>query len=166
MPAHGWNRTRAKHQQEMTNTTSTPRVHLPIQEEAEHHLSNFFAQVRRNRDERRVAVAAAIPALERLCRDVLTQRSGQCYKVRALLYSLYNGQPTCLLEIVALDWNIRQDLCAVLLAFGHEENPHEPGFDGQPQPDFFCEAMKDAITAAGQWDWFCEAHEEESEVAA
>jgi len=125
------------------------------------------AELRKDREERRAAAELARAALQRLCRDVLSQRSGQCFKVRDLLYSLYNGQPASLLEVVCLDWAIRQDLCAVLLAFGFEDCRHEPGHDGVEKPSFFYAEMKAAIVAAGQWDWFIEVHQrEESEVAS
>src|SRR5436190_13994648 len=68
---------------------------------------------------RQAAAKAAIAALERLC-DVMRGRSGQPYKVRALLWSLYNGKPTSLSETMCLDWQIKTDLCAVILGFGYE----------------------------------------------
>ena len=136
--------------------TRGPIIHLPTKEENEAALEEFFGAQRKMRDEGRAAVALARPALERLC-EVLRGRSGQPYKLRALLWSLYNGQPASLVEIVCLDWQIRQDLCAVLLAFGFEDRYDETN-------DFFYDALKAAITKAGQWAWFEEAFEE-SEVA-
>ena len=75
---------------------------------------------------------------------VLQGRSGQPYELRGLLYSLYNGQPSSLLEIVVFDWPIRKDLICVLSAFGHDE--------------FFYDEMKAALVKAGVWEWFIEAH--------
>lgn len=146
---------------------NTIKVESPVRRvsKSSPQLDELFAALRKTRDERRAAVAVARPALDRLCRKVLTQRSGQCYKVRALLYSLYNGQATSLIEILCLDWDIRMDLCAVFLAFGFEENRHEPGMEGEEErPSFFYAEMKSAIVAVGQWDWFVEAHQAESEV--
>ena len=128
---------------------------IPTPEENASALEEFFAEQRKLATEGRSAVAAAKPALLRLC-DVLRGRSGQPFKLRSLLYSLYNGQPASLIEIVALDWEIRKDLCAVLLAFGFEDPRDEAN-------SFFYEELKTAITSAGQWKWFLEAHEEEDE---
>ncbi|MDR3406343.1 MAG: hypothetical protein P4L99_27915 [Chthoniobacter sp.] len=114
-------------------------------------VDDFITEMQRIWTERRAAAEIARPALARLC-EVLKDRSGQPYKLRALLWSLYNGKPASLLEIVCLDWQIRQDLCAVLLAFGFEGNPRA----------FFYAEIKSAITEAGQWTWFVE----ESEVEA
>lgn len=117
-------------------------------------LDAFFGAQRKMADERRAAVDVARPALARLC-QVLRVRGGQSYKLRALLYSLYNGQAASLIEIVCLDWNIRQDLCALLLAFGYESHT-------RVEDAFYYDALKAAITATGQWDWFI-ACDEESE---
>jgi hypothetical protein len=183
MPAPATNRARANEEtKHMTNTNtheeSKPAKggpvigRLKLQEEdparREAILGKFFSEQRERRTERLAAVEAAEPALERLCRNVLTQRSGQCYRVRDLLYSLYNGQATSLLEIVSLDWELRKDLCAVFLAFGFEDSEFAPTEGGasvtQGDRDFYYAAMKKAITAAGQWDWFCEAHKDEEEA--
>lgn len=88
------------------------------------------------------AVEAAKPALERLV-AVMRTRTGQAYKVRALLYSLWNGQPTSLIEVVTLDWEIRRDFGVVLLAFGFE--------DGKGT-SFFYDDIKNAV--ADQFQWF------------
>ena len=126
----------------------------PIEEttdaQKESALGGFFAALKKNTASGRAAVEAAVPAMNRLA-EVLQGRSGQPHKLRALLYSLYNGQPTSLLEIVALDRSIREDLCAVLLGFGFES----------PGAAFFYKEMKAAIVEAGQWEWFIEAHTED-----
>jgi len=64
--------------------------------------------------------------------------------LRALLYSLWNGKPTPLIECVSLDFELRQDLCLVLLAFGYEDE----------KVKFFYDAVKDAVKRAGLWEWF------------
>jgi len=48
--------------------------------------------------------------LVRCCR----QQTGQGYKLRGLLYSLWNGKPYSLLEIICLDEVLRLDLLTVL----------------------------------------------------
>ena len=118
-------------------------------------LDAFFGAHRRIVAERRQAALAGKFALERLC-DAMRQRTDQGHTLRALLYSLYNGQPASLLELVTLDWGLRKDVCAVALAFGFEE-PREPG------SAFFYDALKAALTRANLWTWFLEAGE--SEVA-
>lgn len=113
-------------------------------------LKAEFARLHANNVERRQACLVAAQALKRLV-DVLRARTGQSYKVRALLYSLYNGQPASLLEIVNLDWEIRKDLVAVILAFGYE---------GQTTK-FFYNAVREALEKSGQWAWFIEEFKEE-----
>jgi hypothetical protein len=112
-------------------------------------LDGFFAAMRQNQIAGRAAVEAAVPALDRLC-EVMRGRSGQPYKVRALLYSLWNGQPTRLNEVLSLDRNIREDFCAVLLAFGYCDR----------EVEFFYDAVTAALKKVGQYEWFIEAHEE------
>jgi hypothetical protein len=92
-----------------------------------------------NHDEKRDAIPAAHDALVRLV-EVCSHKTGQGCKIRSLLYSLWNGQPTSLLEIVALDWELRKDLHAVMLPFGHA--------------DFFYDHIKAAFAARGLFDWF------------
>lgn len=111
-------------------------------------LSSFGAHLRETRVKQLAAIEAAVPALERLV-QVCVHCTGQSYKVRHLLYSLWNGQAASLLEIVALDWAIKEDLLAVLLAFGSEPKGHEP---------FFYDAIAGAFRARGLMDWFTAAH--------
>lgn len=106
-------------------------------------LRDAFAGLRANNAERRAAVEIAIPALHRLC-DVMAAMTGQSYKVRALLYSLWNGAPRSLLDVVDLDWSLRKDLGAVVLAFGFE----------QGSTAFYYDALKEAVSDRGIWKWF------------
>jgi hypothetical protein len=104
---------------------------IPTEEEKRKFLGEALQRHRRVNAMRRDACMVAMPALDRLA-VVLQGRSGQPYKVRALLYS----------EIVGLDWEIRQDLVSVLLAFGYEgptflwsdEFPDAQKFDGWKNP--------------------------------
>jgi len=98
-------------------------------------------------DRQRAAVDLAKPALDRLVNDVLTQRSGQCYKVRELLWSLWNGKPASLSEVCGLDYELRADLCAVIQAWGF----------GRGDWEFFYDALESRVRRAGQWEWFLEA---------
>jgi len=110
------------------------------EEEEKRIMQSFFEGQKIMRAERDAAVKLALPAMDRLAK-VLCCRSGQPYKLRAILFSMYNGKPTKL-EIVNFDWEIRKDLAAVCLAFGA---------DG-----FFYDQMKAAIFNVGQWNWFVE----------
>jgi hypothetical protein len=129
----------------------------PSEEENKAALDEFFAMERKQRDEGREAVKAAIPALDRLC-EVMKGRSGQPYKVRALLYSLWNGQPASLVEIVGLDWEIKKDMCAVMLAFGRESGPW-----CKEEHSFFYDEIREAVKRAGQLEWFLEEHKEKED---
>lgn len=108
-------------------------------------VKEHIEKERRNALERRQACLIALPAMERLA-VVLKERSGQPYKLRALLYSLWNGKPASLVEIVCLDWELRKDLLMVLAAFGYEDD----------KAGFFYVALEKVVRAAGQWDWFLE----------
>lgn len=150
----------------MPNTTEAPTGKLildtPTDEERQSALADFFAEQRKINEAGRKAVAAAVPAMQRLA-EVMQGRSGQPYKVRTLLYSLYNGQPASLIEMVNLDRSIREDLCAVMLAFGFEETRFVGGVP-EPGVTFFYEEMMAAIEQAGQRKWFLEAHNDEEEA--
>lgn len=117
-------------------------------------LNEFFAAQRKERAERKEFAKLAPHAMKRLCR-AMAQQTGQSYKLRDLIYSLWNGQRASLLEVVELDWGIRQDLTTVILAFGYEALPKSMD---ENDPSFFYDAIKAAVVEAGLWDWFCEAH--------
>lgn len=72
----------------------------------------------------------------------MRQRTGQGYKLRALLYSLWNGKPASLLNIVDLDPPLRAALLAVLAVFGRH--------------DFFYDEIKAHFVEAGLFEWFTE----------
>jgi hypothetical protein len=80
----------------------------------------------------------ALRALVKVC----ARKTGQSYKVRGLLYSLWNGKPFSLLEIITLDREIRADILGVLNHFGH--------------PCFFYDQIKAEFTEVGLFDWFTE----------
>ncbi len=119
----------------------------PTEEENQAALNEFFAEMQKMKTERKAAVAEAIPALERLI-DTFPQRTGQSYKLRDLLYSLWNGKPASLSDVLNLDWDLRKDLCAVILAFGYEDRDHE----------FFYDAIATPLKKRGQFEWFIAAH--------
>lgn len=106
--------------------------------------------MRENQAEQIAGIDRASQGLHRLV-SVMGRKTGQSYKVRGLLYSLWNGQPASLLEIVTLDWEIRKDLLAVLQAFGTGH--------------FFYDELSAPIKHAGLFNWFCEEAKEEADHA-
>jgi len=120
-------------------------IHFPTPEEEEAAMNEFFDRQKLVQEQWPAAAIAGQQALERLVK-VLCERSGQPYKVRALLYSLWNGKPAQLIDVVNLDWEIRQDLVAVIAGFGYESNG----------VSLFYRALEDAVKAVGQWEWFLE----------
>lgn len=114
-------------------------------------LEVFGAELQHVLQQQRGVIEFAQMALPGLI-DVCAAKTGQSYKVRALLYSAWNGQATSLLDgLTGLDWAIKMDVLTVLLAFGCEP--------GGGAPAFFYDAISDAFKAAGLFDWFCEAHQ-------
>jgi len=113
-------------------------------------LGACFAALRDVQRERAAAARLAIPALRRLV-ATFPHRTGQSYKLRSLLWSLYNGRPADLSDMLCLDWTLRKDLAAVMLGFGHEDKTVR----------FFYAAFDEAINVeAHQWDWFAAAGDE------
>lgn len=82
--------------------------------------------------------AAELARLVQVC----SHKTGQGYKLRALLYSLWNGKPASLLDVVGLDSGLRLDLCMVIMGFG--------------TPGFFYDEIKSEFVKAGLFDWFVE----------
>lgn len=118
---------------------------LENEEIADQAVKDALAEMRAHALERRQACVDALPALDRLA-EMMLGGSGQCYKVREILFSLWNGKPASLIEVVNLDWAVRKDLVAVILAFGYEDS----------KVKFFYDALKSAVERRGNWDWFIE----------
>jgi hypothetical protein len=125
---------------------SGPTIHFPTEEENSAALKEFFERLKYTTEAHFKAAIEGAPALARLC-DVMSHKTDQSYHVRALLYSLWNGKPASLVKIVNLDWQIRTDICAVIMGFGFE---CKNGFG------FFYTAIQTAVESAGLWDWFLE----------
>lgn len=106
-------------------------------------LTSILQEHKQRHAERRIAADAARPALARLI-ECMRHKTGQGYTLRKLLYSLWNGQPASLLDVLLLDWSLRQDFTAVLLGFGFES----------PEQSFFYDEIRTALTEAGLLDWF------------
>jgi hypothetical protein len=114
----------------------------PSEEDKTQLMNAFFADMRVTRGEQESAEAKAHEALARLCK-VMDHRGGQSYKVRMFLRSLWNGNNKAdMTEVLCLDWAVRKDLCAVILAFGTDT--------------FFYDELRAAVTKAGHWDFFME----------
>lgn len=128
-------------------------LHETSEEDKKAALKAFFSAAKDVDKEQLAAIAAAKPALERLCRS-MRQRTDQSSRVRDLLYSAWNGQATPLIEVCALEWALKKDVCAVLLAFGCETEADA----------FYYDALIAPVKAAGLFEWFCAAAE--SGVAA
>lgn len=106
-------------------------------------FNEYFAQLRAVREEQRQCVVAGRAALVRIV-QVMRHGTGQSYKLRALLYSLWNGKPACVGDVLCLDWSLRKDFAAVLLAFGFEE----------PGNEFFYATIKHALENYSLLNWF------------
>lgn len=124
----------------------TQPIHQSTEAEKKAALTDLATRFNIIRRERQHAVSLAIPAMDNLVK-VMARHTGQSYTVRNLLYSLWNGHPSSLLEITGLDWDIRTDLIRVILAFGFESKTGS----------FFYDAIKEPITEAGLLPWFLEA---------
>ena len=103
-------------------------MHTPISSsdptastEAATELARFFAAARLASREADTAVAVAKPALQRIAAAIIGHDHGQALRVRDFLLSLYTGGEVFvdLSDLLTLDWALRRDLCAVLLAFNH-----------------------------------------------
>ena len=110
-------------------------------------VAEFFAAVRAAARESQLAVAKAKPALNRIASAIVHRDNSQALHVRSILVSLYTGGSILadVSDLMALDWSLRKDLCAVLLAFGHGE--------------FGYEYLKTAFETAGDRDaqWLLDA---------
>ncbi len=94
---------------------------------------DLLDELKAQTDRLRGAVDLARPALDRLV-EVMRNKTGQSYKL-------------------GLDYELRQDLGAVSLAWGY----------GRGDWEFFYDEMKAAVSRAGLWDWFLEQHDVEEE---
>lgn len=117
--------------------------HQPEDSKCEAAHADFFATVRTAARESDAAVLAAEPALERIAQAIVGRDSGQALRVSSILLLLYAGGAVLadISDLLTLDWSLRQDLCAVLLAFGH----------GEVGYDYMRTAFEDAGDRNAQW---------------
>ena len=85
----------------------------------------------------------ATAGMERLV-ACMKNKTGQSCHLRNLLYSLWNGHPTRMVEIVNLDRSLRSTLLSVMCVLGSNT--------------FFYDEISKAIKAAGLFDSFIKAH--------
>ena len=109
--------------------------------------SKFFEQLKQNRAEWRDLALVGQAAMERLV-EVMRVKTGQSFKVRELLYSLWNGKPAQLNQLLCLDWNIRRDVLSVMAGFGFEDRKL-----GVSESFFYTE-LEAPIKEAGLFAWF------------
>lgn len=83
-------------------------------------LREFAASLHQTAIESEAAVVHAKEALKRLTEAIVGGDNGQALRVRAMLRSIYSAGATLadFSDLMTLDWAVRKDLCAVLLAFG------------------------------------------------
>ena len=118
---------------------NAPTIEFPTEEQKRKMLRDVLCRMKGVQQERAALLQGAHEALGRLV-AVCAHKTGQGYKLRALLFSLWNGKPVSLLDKLGLDWELQKDFSTVLLAFGHD--------------DFFYEAFTHAFRERGLKDWF------------
>jgi hypothetical protein len=103
-------------------------------------LHGLFGEIYKHKNEAPAAVTEGLAALDRLA-PVALARGGQGERVLRFLIGCYSGSTLALeLPLGGLDWQVRKDLCAVLLGCG------ERGF-----PDT---KIRDAFAAREARGWF------------
>ena len=125
----------------ITESPNAASTESPVREEI-----NRMLEVRQKHGE---AARLARRSLDTLIL-VMRNKTGQSYKVRAFLYSLWNGQAVSLLDAITLDYDLRRCLCDVIMAWGYEARP----VDFNNDQSFFYDYVKERVTKAQLWDWF------------
>lgn len=124
-----------------------PIIRFPSEEEERQSRDRALAEMRAVILAAREDALRGQEALTRLMEMLKgNHTTGQAYKLRALLYSLWNGQAASLVEVVNLDRKLRRDFCAVVQGFGYEDD----------QVKFFYDAIRDGFKGVGLYDWFLE----------
>ncbi len=108
-------------------------------------LKEFYAKQGRISIHRAQAVSEAVKELPLLV-QACAGRSGQSFYIRGILFSLWNGKPADLSDVLNLDWELKVALCAVVKAFGSE--------------GFFYKEIEAAFKESGQLEWFKSEGEE------
>jgi len=130
---------------------SGPTIHFPTKEEEEALLKAALARMHSVNHERCMEAINGVQALARLMTMLKDNHdTGQPYKLRRLLYSLWNGKPADLTDTLCLDWQLKRDFTRVLLGFGYEGK----------EVKLFYKAIETAFRDAGLWEWFLEEADE------
>lgn len=108
-------------------------------------LKRMFFDLRRQQAAKFKLAQDGLAALPPLIR-AMKHRTGQSYVLRSLLYSLWNGKPAALIDVLRLDPDLRAHLVAVVAGFGFD---HETA-------RFWYDDIKKPLQAAGLFEWFVE----------
>lgn len=120
-------------------------IHFQTEEEENEAFNKMVNAQLKMRAERRTAAKGAVESLRELVK-VCAGGSGQAYHLRGLLFSLWNGKPADVSNVLHLDWELRKHFCNVVLGFGWESDDVK----------FFYDAMRSEFERAGLLDWFLE----------
>ena len=120
-----------------------PKINLPSPQKEAKAQDEFFRGLRESRAQQSLCADEAFPALRRLV-DVMRHKTGQGYKLRALLFSLWSGKPAELNEVLCLDWSLLKDFATIVLGWGYED----------AETHFFYDAMIAELASAGLVEWF------------
>jgi hypothetical protein len=126
-----------------------PIINFPTEAEEREQVRKALGRMRTLQIEAQHNIDDARPALRELC-EAMRAMSGQSLKLRALLFSLWNGKGVSLNEITGLDMELRYALAKVILAWGL----------GRGADEFFYDAMKQCVKDQGIWTWFLERSDE------
>lgn len=118
-----------------------PPIIFPTEEEKQTVLADFGARMHAERKANMAGLPAAFAGIQELV-QACAHKTGQSYHIRALLYSLWNGKPARLVEIVGLDRALREALLAVMNVFGDDM--------------FFYDEIRGAFKDVGLFEWFLE----------
>jgi hypothetical protein len=102
----------------------------------------FFGSLRRMQAESKAASEKATEAMNRVAAEIFDRDNGQALVLRSILLSLYGQGKANLSDVDRLDWELRKDLCAIIL--------------GLNQGDFNDFKIREAFVAAGDRNaaWF------------
>lgn len=133
---------------EVCNSSGGPVIDFRSEQEERDDVASTLQQMRSVRREA-VQFAAVAPAELAKLIECMRHQTGQGYKLRKLLYSLWSGRPGAdLSDVLSLDWELRKSLMAVLMGWGCSGT--------NTQPEFFYAALEASLRDAKLMNWFCE----------
>lgn len=129
-------------------TEGVPVINFRSEQEERDDVASALQRMRAVRREAVQFAAVAPVELGKLI-ECMRHQTGQGYKLRKLLHSLWSGSATAdLSDVLSLDWELRKSFVAVLLGWGCSSTP--------TQPEFFYRALEEALSDAGLVEWFRE----------